>query len=90
MQGKKKRLPAEKQLPHLKRLLQRQRITTEIDTTRKNYIGLSEGTFKQCYTQNKLSFRNRNCSNGTELSKHNWTLKDNNTNFAINQLTGVF
>ena len=36
-------------------------VTTENDTTGKNYIGLTEGTFKQRYTQHKLSFRNRNC-----------------------------
>ena len=54
-------------------------VTTENDTTRKNYIGLTEATFKQRYTQHKLSFRNRNYS-----SKHIWTLKDSNTNFTIN------
>ena len=53
-------------------------VITESDTTGKNYIGLTEGTFKQRYTQHKLSFRNRNYSNSTELSKHIWTLKDNN------------
>ena len=46
-------------------------VTTENDTTRKNYIGLTEGTFKQQhYMQHKLSFRNRNYSNSMELSKH--------------------
>ena len=59
-------------------------VTTESDTIGKNYIGLTEGTFKQGYTQHKLSFRNRNYSNSTELSKHIWTLKDSNTNFTIN------
>ena len=59
-------------------------VTTESDTIGKNYIGLREGTFKQRYTQHKLSFRNRNYSNSTELSKHIWTLKDSNTNFTIN------
>ena len=39
---------------------------------------------KQCYTQHKLSFRNRNYSNSAELSKHIWTLKDSNINFTIN------
>ena len=34
--------------------------------------------------QHRLSFRNRNYSNSMELSKHIWTLKDNNTNFTIN------
>ena len=43
----------------------------------------TEGTFKQRYTQHKLSFRNRNYSNSTELSKHIWTLKDSNTNYKI-------
>ena len=59
-------------------------VTTENDTTGKNQIGLTEGTFKQRYKQHKLSFRNRNYSNSTELSKHIWTLKDSNTNFTIN------
>ena len=39
---------------------------------------------KQRYRQHKLSFRSRNYSNSTKLSKHIWTLKDNNTNFTIN------
>ena len=59
-------------------------VTTESDTTGKNYIGLTEGTFKQRYTQHKLSFRNRSHSNSTELPKHIWSLKDNNTDFTIN------
>ena len=59
-------------------------ITTESDITGNNYIGLTERTFKQRYTQHRLSFRNRNYSNSMELSKHIWTLKDNNTNFTIN------
>ena len=59
-------------------------VTTKSDTTRKNCIGLTEGTFKQRSTQHKLSFWNRNYSNSMELSKHIWTLKDNNTNFTIN------
>ena len=42
-------------------------VTTKSDTTGKNYIGLTEGTLKQRYTQHKLSFRNRNYSNSTEL-----------------------
>ena len=30
-------------------------VATKTDTTGKNYIGLTEGTFKQRYTQHKLS-----------------------------------
>ena len=58
-------------------------VTIKSDTTGKNYIGLLEGNFKG-YTQHKLSFRKRNYSNSTELSKHIWTLKDSNTNSTVN------
>ena len=55
-------------------------VTTDKDDTGKNYIGLTEGTFKQRYTQHKLSFRNRKYANRTELAKHIW---DNNENYRI-------
>ena len=42
-------------------------VTTESDAIGKNYIGLTEGTFKQRYTQHKLSCRSSNYSNRTEL-----------------------
>ena len=58
-------------------------VTTDKDDTGKNYIGLTEGTFKQRYTQHKLSFRNRKYANRTELAKHIWKLKDNNENYKI-------
>ena len=53
------------------------------DNTGKNYIGVTEGTFKQRYTQHKLSFRNWKYANRTELAKHVWKLKDNNENYKI-------
>ena len=59
-------------------------VTTESGTIGKNYIALTEGTFKQRCTQHEVSFRNRNYSSSTELSKHIWTLKDSNTNFTFN------
>ena len=58
-------------------------MTTDKDDTGKNYIGQTEGTFKQRYTQHKLSFRNRKYANRTELAKHIWKLKDNNENYKI-------
>ena len=58
-------------------------VTTDKDDTGKNYIGLTEGTFKQRYTQHKLSFRNRKYANRTELAKHIWKLKDNIENYKI-------
>ena len=45
-------------------------VTTDKDDTGKNYIGQTEGTFKQRYTQHKLSFRNRKYANRTEIAKH--------------------
>ena len=44
-------------------------VTTTEDTTGKNYIGLTEGTFKQRYTQHALSFQHRKYANSTEFSK---------------------
>jgi len=56
--------------------------TTSNQTTTKNYIGLTEGTFKQRYTQHKSTFTHRKLSNSTELSKYIWQLKDSNINFT--------
>ena len=56
--------------------------TTANQTTTKNYIGLTEGTFKQRYTQHKSTFTHRKLSNSTELSKCIWQLKDSNTSFT--------
>ena len=53
------------------------------NTGKKNYIDLTEGTFKQQYTQHKLSFRNRKYANHTELAKHIWKRKDNKENYKI-------
>eukprot|EP00794_Sanderia_malayensis_P007476 gene7476-biopygen6026 len=59
------------------------KVTTNEDTTEKNYIGLTEGTFKKRYTQHKQSFRNRRYANSTELSKYIWDLKDKNKDYDI-------
>ena len=58
-------------------------VTTDKDNTGKNYIGLTEGTFKQRYTQHNLTFRNRKYASRTELAKHIWKLKDNEENYKI-------
>ena len=57
--------------------------TTDNKTTPKNYIGLTEGTFKQRFNQHKVTFRHRKYTNSTELSKYIWQLKDNSVNFNI-------
>ena len=57
--------------------------TAADQTTTKNDIGLTEGTFKQRCTQHKsTSVTHRKLSNSTELSKYIWQLKDSNTSFT--------
>ena len=48
-----------------------------------NYIGLTEGTFKQRFSQHKATFKHRKYTNSTELSKYIWKLRDNNQDFNI-------
>ena len=49
----------------------------------KKYIGLTEGTFKQRFSQHKATFKHRKYTNSTELSKYIWKLRDNNQDFNI-------
>ena len=58
-------------------------VTTNEDTAGKDYIGLTEGTFKKRFTQHKQSFRNQKYANSTELSKYIWELKDKNKDYDI-------
>ena len=47
------------------------------------YYGASDGEFKFRYNNHMKSFRNRGYEHETELSKHIWELKDNNTEFYL-------
>ena len=53
------------------------------------YYGISEGEFKTRYNNHSKSFRQRECMNETELSKHVWNLKDhgldNNLSWEIHK-----
>ena len=49
----------------------------------KHYIGLSEGAFKQRYSNHLLSIRHERYSNRTELSKYIWDLNREGTSFSI-------
>ena len=60
----------------------------ESDTTGKNYIRLTEGTFKQRYAQHKLSFRTETIQTARNYQNIS-TLNDYSTT-SILQLTGVF
>ena len=43
------------------------------------YIGLTENSFKERWYQHNNTFKNQQKANSTELSKHIWSLKENNT-----------
>ena len=45
--------------------------------------GASDGEFKFWYNNHTKSFRNRGYEHETELPKHIWELKDNNTEFYL-------
>ena len=53
------------------------------NNTTKNYIGLTEGTFKQRFSQHKSTFKHRKHINSTELSKYIWQLHDKKQDFNI-------
>ena len=66
-------------------------VSADENTEVKNYIGLTEGTFRQRFNGHQLSFRNKKYANSTELSKHIWKLnnssKDQNTNIKWSIIT---
>ena len=49
----------------------------------KNYIELTEGTFKHRFSQHKATFKRRKYTNSAELSKYIWKLRDSNQDFKI-------
>ena len=53
-------------------------VTRKDNNTTETYIGLTENDFKTRYRNHTASFRHAKHRNSTELSKHIWTLKDNN------------
>ena len=56
--------------------------TVTTQTSSESYVGLATN-FKGRYRNHTASFRYQNKRNETELSKHIWTLKDNNKPFTI-------
>ena len=49
----------------------------------ETYVGLTTDDFKTRYRNHKTSFENKTYRNSTELSKHVWSLKDNNIEHEI-------
>ena len=58
-------------------------VTRNDNNTAETYIGLTENDFKTRYRNHTASFRHAKHKNSTELSKHIWTLKDNNIDHSI-------
>ena len=58
-------------------------VTRKDNNTSQTYIGLTENDFKTRYRNHTASFRHAKHRNSTELSKHIWTLKDNNIEHFI-------
>ena len=52
------------------------------ETSTDSYVGLATN-FKERYRNHTASFRHRNKRHETELSKHIWTLKDDNKPFKL-------
>ena len=58
-------------------------VTRKDTNTTETYIGLTANDFKTRYSNHMSSFRHAKNRNSTELSKHVWTLKENNINYSI-------
>ena len=56
--------------------------TVSTQSSSETYVGLATN-FKERYRNHTASFRHQSKRNETELSKHIWTLKDNNKPFNI-------
>ena len=56
-------------------------IATDNNDT-QSYIGATANNFKTSYRNHRKSMTHRKYCNETELSKHIWTLKDNNGSFV--------
>lgn len=58
-------------------------VTRNDNNTSETYIGLTETDFKTRHRNHTASFRHAKHKNSTELSKHIWTLKNDNIDYSI-------
>ena len=58
-------------------------VAREDNTTAETYIRLTENDFKTRYRNHSTSFQHAKHRNSTELSKHIWTLQENNIDHFI-------
>jgi len=59
-------------------------VENDIDTEKKFYIGLTEGSFKTRYSNHKKSFTHQKYQKETELSKYIWELKEQQKDPSVN------
>ena len=57
--------------------------TVVADKSTVTYIGLTENHFKTRYRNHLASFKDKSKKNATHLSRHIWTLKENNLNYDL-------
>ena len=68
---------------HQSPLIYQATITRKDNSTTETYIRLTENDFKTRYRNHTTSFQHTKHRNSTELSKHIWTLKENNIDHFI-------
>ena len=64
-------------------LIYRATVTRKDNSTTETYIRLTENDFKTRYRNHTASFQHTKHRNSTKLSKHIWTLKENNIDHFI-------
>ena len=65
------------------------KVTTNEDTTGKNYIGVTEGTFKQRFTQHKLSFKNKSTPTAPNFQNTSGNLRTTKQTTEYNGLSSL-
>ena len=68
---------------HQSSLVYQATVTSKDNSTTKTYIRLAENDFKTRYRNHTASFQHTKHRNSTKLSKHIWTLKENNIDHFI-------
>ena len=58
-------------------------VPTQNPENTETYVGLCEPTFKERISNHKKDFKHQKYENSTELSKHIWKLKNQNTDYSI-------
>ena len=58
-------------------------VLTDLNDSKKFYIGLTDTSFKECYRNHTRDFRNHHYEKSTELSKYIWRLKKKAIEYTI-------